>query len=193
MNFVLKVKNPCVFIHIPKVAGLSIRRGTFGTGERFSDSALLDGKYKEYYKFAFVRNPWDRLVSAYEYFRQRGLFQGTLLQFLDVVTDEKVCYRHNFDKTSPPYKDGHLGAIRHHTLPMTHPYNCLKYANFIGRFENLQVDFDSVCDAVGEARRSLPHMNAFSRRPYRDYYNTKILQIVGEYFKRDIEHFGYTY
>jgi chondroitin 4-sulfotransferase 11 len=62
----------CIFVHIPKTAGTSVTDALFGTPRpRHRPLQWYEGMepelYKEYFKFAFVRNPWDRLVSGYHY------------------------------------------------------------------------------------------------------------------------------
>ncbi len=66
--------------------------------------------------------------------------------------------------------------------------------DFVGRFENLQDDFVYVCQRIGLPHLSLPHVNASHRRPdYRSYYNEYTKHLVEEYFRRDIELFGYSF
>src|SRR3954465_5712000 len=71
----------CIFIHIPKTAGVSISKSLFGN---YTDHANIDWYLKhyekrtveQYYKVAFVRNPWDRLYSAYVFLRQGGMYEA---------------------------------------------------------------------------------------------------------------------
>jgi hypothetical protein len=52
--------------------------------------------------------------------------------------------------------------IRHHTIPMSHTYNCLHGADFIGRYENLAEDFTIVADRLG-ITDPLPKLNTIKR------------------------------
>ena len=72
-------KYKCIFIHVPKVAGTSIERSIFETNKwlighvKASDYIRIDkNKFESYFSFGFVRNPYDRVVSAYHYLKNGG-------------------------------------------------------------------------------------------------------------------------
>ena len=68
-----------IFVHIPKCAGCSLWKALlelnlkeieyFGHGEaKLKKPFPYDNSYKNYFSFSFVRNPFDRLVSAFFFF-----------------------------------------------------------------------------------------------------------------------------
>ena len=57
---------------------------------------------------------------------------------------------------------------------------------------NLEQDFNFLREKLG-IQEELPHVNKSQHTHYQDYYNTHTQQLVAEYFKRDIELFGYSF
>ena len=202
-------ENPkTIFVHNQKTAGMSIEKYMF---ERLSGSKLFlerhayveDGinklgekAWEEYFSFGFVRNPWSRLVSWYTMIVETPPDKPNKLwnyvhrnsnsfnEFVENCTDELVDvrdgfnYRKSFTRNQFDYFTDSEGEIS---------------VDFIGRFENLQEDLDKVLARLGLPRYTLPIVNATKKKDYRTYYDDDTRKIVGIRFKKDIDHFGYTF
>ena len=68
-----------IFIHIPKTAGISVVKAFFrdvnleGHRSVYFYKQVFGKDLSEYFIFTFVRNPWDRLYSAYKFLQKGGI------------------------------------------------------------------------------------------------------------------------
>jgi hypothetical protein len=186
-----------VFVHIPKNAGTGIRAAL----EAFADgqsAASRDTTHetlpaliarhpglKTHFKFAFVRNPWERLVSFFFHSKQK--LSRTFPQF-QAVEDVETMLR-LLDRNATWICDMH-GA-----RPQC-DYICgedgQRLTDFVGRYENLAADFAAVCRRVGIGT-VLPQMNVSRHGHYTRYYNSWGRDFVAIRYGRDIGEFGYTF
>jgi hypothetical protein len=180
----------CLLIHIPKTGGKSIRNGFFKGNYMGPFFGEIPEKYLNCFKFAFVRNPFDRIISAWKMFTMgTDLLQYenrfSLEEFLKIVTDESILYDERRSKLEE--------KIRHHTIPQTHPFNCLEYADFVGRYETLEEDFFSISRKIGVEISALPNINASSRKHYKEYFSESTKSIVEDYYQEDLERLNYAF
>ena len=135
--------------------------------------------WDDYYTFAFVRNPWDRLVSWYMMAHQTNVATASLdqirklsfEQFLEIKDDLHLC------SNQLDYITDEDGKI---------------IVDFVGRFENLKPEFRDICNKLG-VFSCLRHHNGTRHEAYQHYYTEHTRQLVAHRFARDITTFGYAF
>jgi hypothetical protein len=225
----------CVFLHIPKTGGISVehvflelvgltwdtreplllrgnddpakgppRLAHLTATEYVSRGWLTREQFDTYFKFSFVRNPWDRMVSEYKYrgHPMRMSFKTWLFEHLP----------------GPGFTDAWCHLVPQHEF--IYDAEGRLQADFVGRYESLQADFDAVCERLGIPQTRLPHENRsldapriqslndvkkrirrwlWTLRPrnvyphYTQYYDEESRAFVADRYRRDIELFGYTF
>ena len=63
----------------------------------------------------------------------------------------------------------------------------------IGRYENLESDFLTICQKFNIEAKSLPETNASGKQHYSQYYDRDSAELVARIYKRDLKHFGYRF
>ena len=145
---------------------------------------------ENYFSFAFVRNPYDRLVSCYcqkivEAIPSEAQFRKTFRWELNY---QKPSFK-NFIKIIA--KDKNITKDRHWDL--YHNLSPVDSIDFIGKFENMQDDFNLLCDKIRIRRQDLPHKNKSKHKHYSEYYDDETRKILAEKYSKDIEYFGYEF
>lgn len=205
---ILSHEHRFIFIHVHKAAGTSITRALLpfsadavgGILRRLKKkpsaakppptpippnitaSELIEkmgpDRFRSYFSFAFVRNPWDWTASEYEYIRRSP----------DHAAHEIVTKLGSF----PAFVHWHC----HERRILQESFVCddegKQLVDFIGRYERLEEDFRQVCTRIGiEAK--LPHLNQSQRRPYPEYFDPETRELVARAYAADITRFGYRF
>jgi chondroitin 4-sulfotransferase 11 len=197
-------KHKCIFVHIPKTSGTSLEAalgmhgdvdfvGTAPYVNQYPNFDCLFGKglqhwtalqikneiknYDDYFKFTFVRNPWDRAVSAIIF---NGGFDKNLdLNLTKMEFKERI---HTLDMTTPHFKPQLDYITDRDTL----------LVDFIGRFENLVKDTKRISEKIS-FDIPLKHLMKSKHKHYTEYYDDEARAIVAELYAKDIEYFGYKF
>ena len=148
----------------PHHVSYHVLRNNIPTNER----DLID----TYFKFTFVRNPFDRAISVWKYIQKMDSNNITFKEF--------VCKYLTAECT-----DNGIWFSDQHSQ--------IQGCDFIGKFENLQADFDVVCDRLNIKRNPLPVKNTTKHKHYTEYYDDETLEIVSIKYKNDIESFDYKF
>jgi hypothetical protein len=190
-------KKKAIFIHIPKCAGVAVKRALFddlsGGHTKLSTYCRVfePELFLTYFKFTFIRNPWDRLVSAYHFLRAGGYGNPDKNWFareLSVYTDFNDFVR-NWLRPENMYKHIHFCPQIEFLEDSNHRGVKVDY---IGLYENIDSDFDYIAQRLGVSA-GLKKGNASSHKSYREYYCDTTREIVHNVYRRDIEQFGYDF
>jgi len=198
----ISVNHKAIFIHNPKVAGTSINillkdqqfthkslhqakdgsndnhtgEWKIGTARRL-ERGFEQEEWSSYFKFGFVRNPWDRMISSW---KNRG--EKKYSDFKDFVL-------------SYPFKEEYRDIIWH-TMPqyihLCDEDDCLML-DYTGRFEHLEEDLNCISDILNINLGKVPHSNKTERKSYKEYYDQETIDKVAEIYKKDIELFQYEF
>lgn len=158
----------------------------------------LDRRYRNYLKFGFVRNPWDRLVSCYfNKFRRGGPGLGLPDDDIDIELYPGMSFAEFVEAVHAiPDESSNPHFKAQHTVFCPAGDGKL-LADYVGRFENLSEDFDHVMREIGVAGEiRLPHkLRSASRegRSYAEFYDDRLKKLVHERFRNDVEMFGYSF
>jgi hypothetical protein len=147
---------------------------------------------QNYFKFTFVRNPWDRLVSAF-FFLQKG----------GMTEDNRTWAAENLSAYTGFEDFVRRGVNRAEILSYLHfrpqcDFVCLQGTqpcmDFIGRYETLETDFAFICQKLNVQKQlSEANRNPSRAKDYREYYTQETRQIVSQVYANDIRAFGYTF
>ena len=188
-------KRQCIMIHIPRTAGVSVTTTLFGglAGGHWDAEAyrfvIGDKLFSRYFKFCFVRNPWDRLVSAFHHLPQSRWPE-----------DREWAARHlsefeSFGDFVRRWLTPSNAVKKVHFKPQC-DFVCLEdgalAVDKVYRYETLEKDFREVAERLG-VRDSLPAKNSSERGDFRAYYDEETLSIVASVYSRDIEMFNYSF
>jgi len=184
-----------IFVHIPKSAGISITSSIYGClagGHlKMTDYAIAftPRELDEFFKFTFVRNPFDRLYSAYNFLSKGGITKN------DEDYNRSILSKYQNFEDFVLYGLQRSEVINHtHFIPQTNFLSLFGnlVIDFIGRFENIENDFQLVCKKLG-IERSLPKKNitATGNEPIKSMYNSKMITKVTSIYASDFYNFGY--
>jgi len=186
-------KHKFIFTHIPKTGGSSVHyffinidRSHVKSVIRHKTTAQIKAGiekkvFEDYFKFAYVRNSWDRELSLYTYITQsrHHFFHKEAVKCNDFSTYLKQTY--------------HDKRLAYHQYDWVSDKNGDLLVDFVGRFENLQQDFIIICDKIGIPYIKLPQKNKSNHKHYTEYYDDETRELVAQKYARDIEYFGYEF
>ncbi len=149
----------------------------------------LSKKYKNYFKFTFVRNPHARVVSCYEHWIKKATNPNISLykEFRKNMSFEEFVKA--LSKIPDNASDGHFRS--QHTFITDKKGNLL--VDFIGKVEHINRDFKKVCEKTGMSYKKLSRINKKTNKNYKKYYDKETKKLIQKRYKKDFELFGYKF
>jgi len=141
---------------------------------------LGDAPFADYFKFAFVRNPFDRFVSYCAFMLRGG----------DVFDRQPRAAMHHFLFRAPPER--HILFQPQSALLLDADGTTL-LTDGVGRVEDMQESYDALCARIGIPSRALERVNATRHADYRRYYDQALIDGVTARYAQDLALFGYTF
>ena len=193
-------KEKIAFIHINKTGGSSIETALGRNADSPTHSMLSNLKdikgIDNYYKFSFVRNPYDKMVS--QYFHRSQNMNDTRLKGLSFKDWVKNLDELGFDIKGTGNQVAWLSNQKwkwdtDKKIYTQRPDNIEIGVDFIGFFENLHEDWKLFQKEVGIDFGELPHRRKSEHNPYQEYYDDETRQIVYTRFEDDFKYFDYKF
>ena len=209
-------QHKCIFIHIPKCAGTSVKYFLYpnqkidwfeanyevvhgwcpkrkffmqhATAKQLVETGLVTTQqWENYFKFTFVRNPWDRAISDYFWLQNDRKIKDNFSNYLDKAGKFKTVLT---ETGETHYRGDHL-------TPQSRFFDEKgTYAvDYMGRFENFENDMQHIVKALGIQQDFDLHINAArkNRRHYSRYYSDALIAKVEKLYAADIERFNYQF
>jgi len=189
-------KYKTIYVAINRVASNSIHQNLAPHADE-ENSELLDysnlvskygkGTMSKNFVFSIVRNPYDRLVSAYF---------GLVKDDLDILRHYKV---NTFEGFVNFALESRVDGLFDHIVAQS---DLLKSqterrdnssVDYVGRYETLQRDFKTACDVHATPHKWLKVTNKSNRFNYRYYYNHDLRTKVRKFYQEDFETFKYKF
>jgi len=179
-----------VFVCVAKTASTSIRR-YFGYKKdpppeeyhMFLEEGLRQHPYaKDYFKFAFVRNPYARIFSVYKNFKQRG----------NHLWDTEIKKIETFENFILELETKEYSKYIH----LQPQFHYVKLGNeigvdFLGRYENLNEDFNKIETFLGLPFRELQKIRVSKDTDLKPNYTDEMKEVVQRIYAEDFERLGY--
>lgn len=192
-------KTQSIFIHIPKTGGKTILNSFYGMEEHesfghtnilFYKSIFGTEKFNLFFKFAFVRNPWDRTYSAFSFAKAGGFGfskDKELAKKISHLSFEKFiqnCLSQDFIKDQVIFRPQHQFICDLNGEPLT---------NQVFYFEKFESECSLIKEKLGLYQPVSKKNESIRKKDFREAYNNVMAKKVNELYHRDIELFNYPF
>lgn len=127
-----------------------------------------------------IRNPYDRIVSAFTFTRKHELWR--------IYSDQEPTFRQFAEAYCNRKEDKNFSHAHSQTKWITFEGRCR--ADVILRFEHLEEDFNRM-NAKYKFNFKIPHLNSTEHKPFHEYYDDELGELVFKSYEEDFENLGY--
>ena len=133
--------------------------------------------WDDYFKFAFVRNPYDRYISTFFFLTRDQQLQGQ---------DESALLKQAIQ--NPRFTSRLL--VEPQSKMLLNPDGSLGI-DFLAKYETIQEDFDRICERIGIPSKVLIEKNASEHKTSDSYYDGELRRLVSDFYQPDFDLLGY--
>jgi len=156
--------------------------------------AVSKTEFYKYYRFAFVRNPWDRAISAYAFVKKGGsslvqpiensIYQSHFFDTFDTFVTDWLPYQ-NLDQIDVVFGAQH---------PYIYDSNDVLLVDHVGKMEYMRESIEHLEQKLG-IPIVLENLNSSNRKEatYKDVYTAKTASIIATIYAKDIDLFDYKF
>lgn len=186
-----------IFVRIPKCATRSVSKGLFNnlqgghTSIRVYRLVFTPEEFRTYFKFTIVRNPWDRLVSAFLFLKKGGVNisdkqwnKNNLALYRDFDSFVKGWLTRDNIQKYVHFRPQCSFICGQDNRPLV---------DFIGYIENIEDAFSYICRRIGIERELLAENVNREKRDYKTYYSDETRTRVADVYQEDIRLLGYDF
>lgn len=204
---IINTNKKFIFLHLPKNAGSTLK--TLFQGQAYglepkhhikngihTHATADEAKnyfpfWDDYFKFIFVRNPWDRLYSIYSYWKNTYWRENRRLKSKNFKN--WLMIEENYDWWNGKPTNQKLPHQKRPQMSWLCDKNSQIIVDYIGRVEDLHEDCKIICNKIGITYKQPTIKNKSSRGTYKNAYDNEMIEFVSHYHKVDIEYFGYKF
>ena len=191
-------KHKCIFVHIPKCAGVSVSQSLFGClagghMEMWKYQLIFGEKtFNEYFKFGVVRNPWDRVYSAFCFLKSGGYGSRDKKWFQENVGD-----RVSFEEFVKKHLSKKHILNKNHFSPQVHylrDINGTLNMDYIARFERLSEEISVLSNRLNISSKLVrSNVTKNKMKSYNEVFSSQMIQIVADVYSEDVEILNYRF
>ena len=142
-------------------------------------AVLAEDVWRSYYKFAFVRNPFDRFVSICFFLnRNNPQFEKNALDWMKIAIS-----RDRFKRRILARPQIEQLADESNQLAL----------DYVGRYEDLQASMDCILDHLQLARVDLNVVNSSAHAGYDGLFDAELRESVATFYAEDLDRFDYVF